>query len=329
MAVNFSVESEKILFERFSEFLEAPDLSRCGAVCKLWRRFSEDFYTWAQRYAEKGIPLVSGVGRDRKRDFEDLDRMTISGSQISQFLGKIVGKIPLIDEIFLGILDKPDPFRTQKSIGDNYLFAVLPSRLQRTQETQLTLDEKGNLVLDPLNQEKDLEVGLSKHNLKMLFSYPLNGEEHGPVFNENSLLEAFDQVLPSSDKVSVYFMRKRVVKGTGKLAWDAGKELVERVSLVEEIKLGAVSASARMFVDGMCILKSGTCFDQREPWTFACTPDVVHLDNRDVQLIVGGYAAGAGLGVYEHDGSSDESVFIAAGVSAEERPLKRARLEYL
>jgi hypothetical protein len=308
------------IFQCVASYFELRDIPGCSLVCTLWNRFiSGNAFLWCKFSAERGIPLVEGENRNRKRDFQDLYSMTLSGSMTCKYLGDLVEKVPLISAVFLEILDAPDPYEPGKMFRQNFLFVVIPSRIRRINETELTIDAEGNLISDLEKQEKTIEVALTSKNLKMLCSYPLNGKENLPVFHRNHCA-AFEQCAPYTDKISVYFMRKGDI-GRDLLydvdcchyvGLDAREDRIFQKHLVKDVVgFKVTSLFQRTFANCLMILDSGTCFDV--DFHYARTPD---RGGHAYRLLTGGFVPKIGL-IFSTGVFYDCTVGVVPGVPAE------------
>ena len=260
--------------------LELRDIGRAARVCKDWNRAIKSNELWQSLFKREGIPLVkslSGSPRDLRADFKVLYPITISARAISRFFGNIVGQVPDISEKWLMKLNDPDPFERSKTIGENFVFVVIPSLITRTadKKTPLFLDEStGELMESPklesssssssaTSPEQDITIPLSLKNITTLCAYPLQGEKNKPVFGDDIAVEVFREDTPCLDKVRVYLMRKSIVERSAvepfehleKFAQDKGFEITP--------------LRERAWFDAYSILASGKCPDGHN--TFAIT----------------------------------------------------------
>ena len=304
------------LFFQCAESLEITDFGRCAQVCKLWDELFQHPGIWKSLSQREGIPLVEGEDRNRKHDFRILYPITISGKIISQFIGKPIGEIPRIRLAIFNRLQQRDPFDPQRSMRENYVFVVVPSQVARP-VTPLTLDASGTLVklTDSAVEERVLQIPFSLKNLKMLCEYPLRGGEHMPVFDKSSYQPVFDQCGPCLDSVRIYFMRKRVADQTRSLPYP------QQEGKAREQGLEVTPILPRALYDAVCILRSGTCPDNREPptSTYARTSDLARVGNSTYHSVLGGFAPRAGADVSISDDDYVD-IGVAPGVSAEVLP---------
>jgi hypothetical protein len=254
------------------KWFDLPDIAQAACVCKLWNQAFSDQNLWKALFEKEGIPLVispNGIERNYKEDFKTLYSITISGRIISQFIGKVVEKIPPISEKSFNELEEPDPYETGKLKRQTFVFVVDPSFVMRTvgKEAPLALDDLGNLIESPeresgqspenTTEKSELKIPLSLKNIKVLCSYPLKGKENMPVFDERSENEVFEQCNALPDKIAVYFMRRHVI--------DQGKRMLydEQRKLVEDKGFEVTPLRIRAIFDSVDILKEGTCPDGR------------------------------------------------------------------
>ena len=301
------------LFIQCAESLGAADFSRGARVCKLWHELFQDQGIWKSLSQREGIPLVEGNDRNYKEDFKILYPITLSGKTISQFFGESLGEIPRIRLEVFNRLQQRDPFDPQRSMQENYVFVVVPSKVARPldQNTPPPLSEAGEIA-GPM-----LQIPFSLKNLKMLCEHPLIGHKHMPVFGKDSYQPVFDQCGLCSDKVRVYFMRKRVADQTRSLPY------LQQEGKARDQGLEVTPMLPRALYDAVCILRSGTCPDnrEREPVTYARTSDLVRVGNSTYPSEIGGFAPRAGADV-NSSGYDYDLIGVAPGGSAEVlRPL--------
>jgi hypothetical protein len=271
---------------------------------------------WKNLTVREGIPLVSGTKeRNYKKDLQVLYPITLSGKIISQYLGKVVEKIPPITEECFNELQQLDPFEKDKLKAKNYVFIVDPSFVLRTvdQYTPLALDDAGNLVenkqTDAL-EKKELKIPFSLKNITMLCSYPLKGKENMRVFAYLKD-EVFQQCNTRPDKISVYFMRRHVVDQS------RGQPYAKQEKLVKDKGFEMLPLRVRVLFNTVVILKDGTCPDVREPrWTYSRHPDTVRSGNNVYHSVVGAFVPRAGVRVNSCDFGSD-TVGVVLGKPAE------------
>jgi hypothetical protein len=311
-----SLENDIVILQRVAEFLDPRDALRCELVCKI---FFEVLYQnkeiWAQLSVNAGIPLVDGLNHNRKEDFKILYPITLSASRISRFLGTPVGPIPCISEAAFDMLNKPDPFEEGKLMKDTWVFVVDPAQLKRIAgpEMPFDVDDKKNLVKVPADQVpngKELVFSCSLKNIKLICD-TLKGRENMPVF-EGSYDEVFDQCAASSDKTSVYFMRRCIVEKSRNLDYTRQEQLVKQYGF------GVTPIRIRALFHTIVILESGTCPDtNRLRYTYARCPDIVHIGNNGHHVVIGGFAPDSGVRVLYFSDCDNDRIGVAPGVPAE------------
>jgi hypothetical protein len=314
---------EHVCVQRFTDFLGLSEIGLCTRVCKLWNEACKNQEIWIGVTIREGIPFVEGQGRDRRADLQVLYPMTISGKRSGGFLGKMIGQIPFISEVFLNVLNAPDPFEEDKLIKDTFVFIVDFPQIERTvdEETPLDLDEQGNLIeLDADQVQKQtgkvLLIPNMPKNLRVLCSHPLKGKENMPVFSKYSSDEVFNQCSVSSNKVSVYFMRRCVADETRDMDYPGEEKFVNKRGF------DVTPFRVRALFDAVEILESGTCPDSGKPrYTYARCSDIVRFGTDEYHAGIGGFAPRSGADVSIDDGD-DVDISVAPGVSAEVlRPL--------
>ncbi len=314
-------------FRHYSvKYLELPDIARAARVCKRWNQLFSGQNLWKALSEKEGIPLVistNGAARNYKEDFKTLYPITISGKIISQYIGKVVEKIPPISEKQFNELKEPDPFEKGKSKGETFVFIVDPSFVMRTidKETPLALDYLGNLTESPkqeseqnpetnTTEKSELKIPLSLKNVKVLCSYPLKGKENMPIFAYFNL-EVSQQCNTRPDKMSVYFMRRHVVNQSRKQPY------AEQEKPVKDKGFEVPSLRVRVLFDTVSILKDGTCPDANTPrLTYSRHPETVRNGNNVYHSVIGGFAPGAGVHVYYYDYYHDD-IGVVPGRPAE------------
>jgi hypothetical protein len=85
-------------------------------------------------------------------------------------------------------------------------------------------------------------------------------------------------------------MRKEVVGRNMPFDGEQGQN-----ALVTSYGQRVVTVRERAFYNAINILKTGTCSDNRTPWTYARSADIVHRNGFNYRLAVGGFAPGAGV----------------------------------
>jgi hypothetical protein len=294
-----SPENDVVILERVGEFLDPRDAGRCELVCTtFFRVFSQDQEMWTQLSLKEGIPFVAGPNRDRRKDFQTLFPLTLSGARISQIIGKVRGPIPRIREVVFNKLNDPDPFEPNKCMKDTWVFVVVPSGVTRTAgpQTPLDFDNKGNLVEVPEDQVqhgKELVISLSLKNLKLVCVYSLKGREN-LVFNQGIDNEVFDQCgVSSEDGTRVHLMRRCIVEKSRELCYSDQKKLVEQCGF------GITPTRIRALFHAVVILESRTCSDGNNPQlSFARSPDLVRIRNNSHFVCIGGFATHLGMSVF-------------------------------
>ena len=157
----------------------------------------------------------------------------------------------------------------------------------------------------------DLMIPFSLKNLRMLCAYPLKGKENTPVFDKNFSDAVFNHCNSHPDKVTVYFMRKRVADQSRNQSYAAQQEIVKS----EEFEVTPLRE--RALLDSVMILKSGTCPDNRNPPIFARTRDAVLYGSDVYQSVVGGFAPRVGVCVSYDDYVAHDYFGVVPGVPAE------------
>jgi hypothetical protein len=346
---------EKAVFHySMIRYMEPPDINRLSLVCKGYDAAVNDPQLWKHLFTRNGIPRVEevdGQQRNYRRDFCILYPRTISSSIIGQFLGKVIGDVPpikaelfnrlqsaplepsqsliswMISGIFGKVLITQSPLKSKKSLKKKCVFVVMPSLIQRTigKNDRMALDKSGDLidldrlknapddlVVQPLVEGQQVEVRFTLKNMRVLCAYPLKGAENGPVFHPKSLNEVFDQcgnICP--DKVQVYFMMERVANLSRNLPF------LDQTHFVEKQGLQVMPLRERALYDAICILKSGTCPDNRDPWTYARTSDIFHIFGSARQSAIGGFVPRAGVRVSSYSCDDHPLVGVVPGCPAE------------
>ena len=285
-----------ILFERIMTFLDLDlaDIPQASRVCKSWNDFiKNNALLWRTLSEKEGISIVEGEDRDRKEDFKILYPRFVSGKKIGGLFGKVIGPIPPISEKDFNELAKEDPFEKGELMQETFVFVVRPDKVARTsdQDTPLTLNASNELESIEKPTGEVLEIPFSLRNHKMLCSYPLSGKENMPVFDKDSDSDVFEQCDTYPNKVTVYFMRKQVSEQSRKKTYTTQEELVKTQGFE------VTPLSIRALSDSVEILTSGTCSDNRNPWTYARTSDVVRYGSNAYQSVIGGFAPRAGVRV--------------------------------
>jgi hypothetical protein len=236
---------------------------------------------------------------------------------ISRTIGEVVGEIPCISEVAFNRLNASDPFEQKKLMKATWVLVVIPSYIKRTAGPQFPfdVDSKGNLIEVPVNQVqngKELVFSCSLENIRLSGSYPLKGRENMPIFHEDSLNEVFDQCGASSDKTSVYFMRRYIVEESRALAYVKQKQLVEKYGF------GVTPTRIRALFHAIDILEFGTCSDVSKPQaTCARGPETVLLGWDSYSVAIGFFTLKSGVEVFNCDAARD-SVGVAPGIPLEE-----------
>jgi hypothetical protein len=314
------------IFQESMQFLEeVADIGRAATVCTSWNTLIQSLpqSIWKNLFEREGIPLVMGLKgqtRNYREDLKVLYPITISGRVISQLFGKVIGQVPPISEKWFNKLQEKDPFERKKSIGETFVFVVLPSLITRTAdpETPLVPDGSGDLIKlsklrdstrTSLTERGDLTFPLSLKNLRTICSYPLRGKEHMPVFRKGFWPDLLKRFCP--DTVGLYFMRKQIAAQSRGLFYFEQEEFIKRKGF--EI----TPLRERALFDSVTILKSGTCPDNQNPTTYVCNPDTIHFCNEVYQTAIGGFVPHAGV-LIQMSNSYDRTLFgVVPGVSAE------------
>jgi hypothetical protein len=329
-------------FQEGMKFLDVNDIGCAARVCRSWNKLIQSPSIWENLFEKEGIPRVVSLNderRDYREDFKTLYPITISGRVISQLFGEIVGQIPPISEKWFNKLHEKDPFSKTKLIGETFFFIVVPSLITRTvdQETPLILDDSGNLIELPKQENKhsnstetstverrELTFPLSLKNLNVICSYPLRGKENMPVFAKDHPLfqplgaEILNQCSTHPDKIGVYFMRKQVAKQT---KWEF---YANQKKLVEFKGFKVTPLKERALFDAVNILKSGTCPDKLvykrgTIYVHNCVrnSDTVFCHNRAYQSSIGGFNRGVrGLVIDISDDNAVSNTYVVPGISA-------------
>jgi hypothetical protein len=200
---------------------------------------------------------------------------------------------------------------------ETHVVIVDPSALKITVSPNRPLapDVTGTLVEVPAHERAgiiptEITVPFSFKNLKMLATYPLAGMENGRVFNSDSSPTVFNQCNASQDRNRILIMRKEVV---GRNMPFDGKNV-----LVTSCGQRVVTVRERAFYDAINILKTGTCPDNRTPWTYARSAEFVHINGFNYRAAIGGFAPGAGVSVVHYCyGFTRDCVGVGPGASAE------------
>lgn len=313
-------------FQYYSvKYLDPSDIARASRVCKHWNQLFSDQNLWKALFEKEGIPLVistNGSERNYKEDFKILYPITISGKIMSQYLGKVVEKIPPMTEKQFKELEEPDPFEEGKLKRETFVFIVDPSFVMRTinQETSLALYDLRNLNLTESSKQESeqsemnttrqqtLNIPLSLKNIKVLASYPLKGKENIPVFNYFNAI-VLQQCNTCPDQISVYFMRKQVV--------GRGMRYEDQENLVKDKGFEVPSLRVRVLFDTISILKNGTCPDGR--WAYSRHPEITRYNNAYYyHSTVGGFfAPRTGVNIDDDYYDYFDSLGVVAGRPAE------------
>jgi hypothetical protein len=309
-----SFENDIVILQRVGEVLDLRDVMSCERVCTtFFNVFCQNQGIWTQLSLKEGIPLVAGPKRNRRDDLKTLWPITLSGARISWAIGQPVGEIPCISEVAFNRLNAPDPFEQGKLMKETWVFVVVPAYVKRIAgpEMPFDFDNGGNLVVvseDQIQHGKELVISLSLKNFKPVFSCPLKGRENMPILCNNRV---FDQCGASSDKTSVYFMRRCIVEGSRGLVY------AKQEQLVEQYGFGVTPIRVRALFDAIIILESGTCSDARgKLWSFARSPDMLDRGDGARHVCVGAFFPGAGVTILESNSVSAE-IGVAPGVYAD------------
>jgi hypothetical protein len=176
----------------------------------------------------------------------------------------------------------------------NWNLVVVPKEIERTVSSDFpyTLDEQGRLVAlasDQIVGGTVLNVPYSLYNLRVLSRHPLMGAENMPVFVPDLGDPVFKQCGACPGRTVVYLMSQDVV---GK-----NLSLAKQVELVNPVGFEVTPLLVRATYAAGRILTTGTYHDEREPLTFARSPDRVQIGNSVCPTILGGFALGSGATV--------------------------------
>ncbi|MES2199465.1 MAG: hypothetical protein V4489_04790 [Chlamydiota bacterium] len=303
------------------------DLNNFLLVNKVWKRVidsPEGQVLWKEASIKEGVPIVQGKNRNHKNDLKILRPITISSKVIGEYLGDVVGDVPLMrEDLFTRLKHAQDDFEPEKFQKDTHVVIIDPSKLKITVSPNrpLKLSTTGTLVEVPLEEQEnivpqELTVSFSFKNLKMLATYPLSGKEHGPVFNPVSWPEVFNQCDTPPDQNRILIMRREVVEKGIPFVGEKGQE-----AWVTNHGWKVVLLRQRGFYDAITILKTGMCSDTRAPevsaWTYARSDEGVRLRSGRYRAAIGGFIRGVGVNVSGCEGYVlDAQAGVVPGVSA-------------
>jgi hypothetical protein len=289
------------VFQMVAGFLEIADMVACEKTCRGWYTFSKmaDLNTcWENLSIRAGIPLIDGQNRNRRTDLQALYPITLSGKSIS-CLGDIVEKTPCVSAKILTLLGRPDPFEMTKTMRENYLLVVVVSKVQRTaykasfpfflNEDQILqrgdgMAERGNNLMGTYLESvdgdftsyvdgKELLIPLSLRNLKTLCSILAKvWRARAPVLEGNLDLNPtiFEQRTACSEKIRVWFMRKRPVRHGRGTSFDA------QIKSLNSFGFQSMSFKDRVYANCLFKMKSETYLDGDIPSRFC---DTISLNN--------------------------------------------------
>lgn len=323
--VNIFVHPDIVKY--LSRFLDTPELFLSCSVSQLWNKVFSEKSIWEEVYVKEKIPLVGGEGRDRKKDLKDIYPMIISGKMTDQNLGKMIGEMPYIHSSFMDILDMPDPLDRNSTIRKNYQFVVVPHNIDRTtsQKNQAAEAKYDWMVAQygPLDGEKVF----SFQTLLLLGKHFMDGSENCGVFNSELVNEIYNDDKPLSDKISIYFIRKRVSSVT------IGKKYEDVEKYFKGKGFEVVPGLVRAFAMYIAAMKSEDAYKQFAG-VYAITPETFRvyagglfsgdwIDN--CHLAIG--LSGCGVEICREGKAKAKKLGAAAGISAEVEPT--ALLSYL
>ena len=135
-----------------------------------------------------------------------------------------------------------------------------------------------------------------------------------PVFSMYSLNLVFNQCGTALEQTGVYFMRKHIAESSRGLSY------ADQEALVRAQGFDVTPLRERAIFNAVSILTSGTCADDRHPWTYARTPDLVipPTTGNHYHTVIGGFAPGAGVVVGRYYFGNDD-VGVVPGGPAEVR----------
>jgi hypothetical protein len=278
-----------------NNYMSVEDVFSMDLVSKEWQNALVVSEVWNGLYQRELIPLVEGEKRNLRSDLKKLYPITLNGAKIEKYLGDFVGAMPRIRNDCFRMLFNSDPDEPDKKMGESYEVIVVPEALRRTFVSGLVAAVKnGKLTItENLNSapnEQELLIPFSFPNLVTLSQYPRAGQKNCPVF-ANVTNIVLDQCRGSATKVSIFFMRRKMIKtGVDQTYWY--HEIVAKKKGLEILPLlpQALSSTIR-------VLDLGT--DLREYyWDTACTSDTVQHNQKSTHLVISGYAAGRGINVH-------------------------------
>ncbi|MES2200223.1 MAG: hypothetical protein V4489_08660 [Chlamydiota bacterium] len=300
------------------------DLNSLRLVNKVWKGVidgPEGRVLWRRVSIGEGVPIVQGESRDHKDDFRFLLPITISSRIIGKYLGEVVGEVPLMrEDVFTRLKHEKDSFEVRKFQRDTHVVIVDPSKLKITVSPNrpLRLDATETLEEVPVAErdqivKAELTIPFSFKNLRMLAAYPLAGKEKGPVFEGESAPEVFELCNTPLDQNGILIMRRKVVGRNRVFNGEQGQN-----ALVTNRGWKVVTVRQRGFYDAIEILKTGTCSDNRAPYTYARSAERISQEVEEATVgIIGGFAPNVGVFLSSSYGASVGSCGVVPGVSAE------------
>lgn len=212
-----------------------------------------------------------------------------------------------------------------KKIKETFVFVVEPEFIKGTFKAGLlaSLDNKRILTIEPSEGnsllEQELEIPYSLKNLQVLSSYPLSGEEKGPLFSSHSKPEIFNACFHCSSRVNVYLMRKQIPELT------RGKRYDVQDRLVKENGFQIMTLRSRVYFNAISILTTGTCPDAEGPFNadegpdiFARSSDFIKKGSLKYRWSVGSFSPKEGMVVNNSDyGLDDDCYGVLPGIPAE------------
>lgn len=259
-------------------------------VSKSWQLFADQPAVWEAHSKQQNIPVVKGENRNYKTDFRVLHKITIGYNQLGPIFGKCIGKMPKIAQKVFDLLQQPDPFEPEKTIGKTCVFVIVPKLFKRAFEegllNDLAISGDGFKKIDLAKAKQDhMEIPCSNKNIFLLANHPLK-EGMGKVFHGNP--EALDKCNAIANDVHIYLMRKYTPKQTCQLHRDVQEALLKTCGFQ------MVPLNVRMLANAVEIAETERCSDRDPNVREVRTADVIK-NPHEVNATIGNFIIDRGL----------------------------------
>jgi hypothetical protein len=296
---------------RTASIMNVKNVCNAELVCTAWAKAFSSDPVWAILTDRDICRGVENHTKKYKQVYSTLYPKTYGRAMFRKWLGDIdtpVLRADRYNKFFIS--DDIESFAPEKKFKEAYPLVILPPHIYRPNDekalyngkTLCTILTEGAQEEDkPTIENNEMKIPLTLRNLIRLVE-TLHPDRKIFGYTDPEVLKHCNSAVK---KPEAYIMRNEVVLRN--TAYLDQKNTVEKTPIGKEtFKLCPLLV--RILYNMFEILEKGDCPDNQTPWTYARTASTIRIGDKDLPVVFGGCAPGAGAVVgSDYDGAVDLS----------------------